>query len=96
MTWTKNKTVSEIGRRTRLTNHEVQVVLETLFEVWSEALIAGEKIEIEHFLVLEVKTIRRGSASFEPGTRRPMRQPEAFRQVVVHTSRQLRQRLREG
>jgi nucleoid DNA-binding protein len=46
--------VSEIGRRTRLHNHGVQRMLETLIEVWSEELVSGGRIELQNFLVLEV------------------------------------------
>ena len=49
--------VREIGRRTRSTNREVQEVVETLVDVWTEALVAGEKIEIQNFLVLEVRDV---------------------------------------
>ncbi len=56
----KNKMVREIGRRTRLKNRDVQLVLETLIDVWTEELVAGGRIEIENFLVLEIQTIDRG------------------------------------
>ena len=46
MSLDKNKTVAEIGRRTRLRNHEVQRMLEALIEVWTEALASGGRIEI--------------------------------------------------
>lgn len=46
MTLDKNKTIAEIGRRTRLRNHNVQKMLEALVEVWSEALVQEERIEI--------------------------------------------------
>jgi len=60
MTLTKNKMVREIGRRTRLNNHDVQVMLEKLIDVWTEELVAGGRIELENFLVFEVKKIDRG------------------------------------
>lgn len=63
MTLTKNKMIREIGRRTRLKNREVQVMLEALIEVWAEELVSGGRIELEHFLVLEVIEIDRGSNS---------------------------------
>jgi nucleoid DNA-binding protein len=46
--------VSEIGRRTRLRNHNVQRMLEALIDVWTEELASGGRIELENFLVLEV------------------------------------------
>jgi len=60
MTLNKQKMVREIGRRTRLKNPDVQLVLETLIDVWTEELVAGGRIELENFLVLETKAIDRG------------------------------------
>ena len=60
MTLNKQKMVREIGRRTRLTNREVQGVIEALVDVWAEELVAGGRIELQNFLVLETKTIDRG------------------------------------
>ena len=65
MTLTKNKMVREVGRRTRLTNRDVQRMLETLLDVWREELIAGGRIELENMFVLETQTIDRGE---NPGT----------------------------
>ena len=56
----KNKTIVEVGQRTRLRNHVVQKMLEALVEVWSEELVQEGRIEVENFLVLEVKRIDRG------------------------------------
>ena len=60
MTLTKKKMISEIGRRTRLKNRDVQAMLEALVEVWTEELISCGRIELENFLVLEIKEIDRG------------------------------------
>jgi hypothetical protein len=38
--------ICEIGRRTRLRNRDVQLMLETLIDVWAETLIAGKRIEV--------------------------------------------------
>jgi hypothetical protein len=35
-------------------------MLETLIDVWAETLVAGKRIEVENFLVLETQTIDRG------------------------------------
>ena len=59
----KNKMVREIGRRTRLKNREVQLMLETLIDIWTEELVAGGRIELENFIVLETKIIDRGEHS---------------------------------
>lgn len=50
MALTKNKMVSEIGRRTRLRNHDVQRMLEALVDVWFEELASGGRIELQNFL----------------------------------------------
>jgi nucleoid DNA-binding protein len=58
MTLTKNKIVREIGRRTRLKNRDIQAMLETLMDVWTEELTAGGKIELENFLVMNYHPTR--------------------------------------
>ncbi len=49
--------IREIGRRTRLKNREVQVVVEALIEVWTEGLIGGGRIELENLFVLETQRL---------------------------------------
>src|SRR5476649_1061902 len=49
----KRDTIAAIGQKTRLRNHDIQQVVETLLEVWTEELVAGGRIEIQNFLVLE-------------------------------------------
>ncbi len=51
MSLDKNKTVAEVGRRTRLRNHDVQKMLETLVEVWSDELADSGRIGLENFIV---------------------------------------------
>lgn len=60
----KQKMVREVGRRTRLKNREVQAVIEVLVDVWTEALVNGERIELEGFCVLSV---RGGRVTFRGG-----------------------------
>jgi nucleoid DNA-binding protein len=91
MTLTKNKMVSEIGRRTRLRNHDVQRVLETLIDVWFEELAASGRIELENFLVLEVQRIDRGERRGMLSTGQPRR---VIHRLVVRPSKLLRERLR--
>ena len=86
MTLTLNKTVNEVGRRTRFTNREVRLMLETLINVWTEELVAGGKIEIENFLVLETKVIDRGENV----------KPRVIRRVVVRGSKYLRRQYRNA
>lgn len=93
MTLNKNKMVREVGRRTRLQNRDVQLVLETLVDVWTEELIAGGRIELENFLVLETQTIDRGENA---GTLKSGDAPRYLRQVTLRVSKQLKNRLNEG
>jgi len=85
MTMTKNRTVQEIGQRTRLKNRDVQLVLETLIEVWTEELVIGGRVELEHFIVIDVQTIERPTNKLVPKRR--------FRQITVRASKALRERL---
>jgi nucleoid DNA-binding protein len=87
MTVTKNSTVQEIGRRTRLKNRDVQLMLETLVEVWTEELVSGGRIEMEHFIVIDVQTIERAANRLLSKRR--------FRQITVRASKALRDRLNE-
>ena len=63
MTMTKRTTVQQVGQRTRLSNRDVRTMLDALIAVWAEELARGGRVEIEHFLVLEVHTVRRQSIS---------------------------------
>ncbi|MBW4439005.1 MAG: HU family DNA-binding protein [Pleurocapsa minor GSE-CHR-MK-17-07R] len=88
MSLNKKKMVREIGRRTRLSNRDVERVIETLVEVWTEELVAGGRIEIEHFLVLETQTIERAANRLLPARR--------FRRVTVRGSKRLKVTLNPG
>ncbi|MBF2020160.1 MAG: HU family DNA-binding protein [Hydrococcus sp. C42_A2020_068] len=59
MSLNKKAMVRAIGRRTRLSNRDVERVIEALVDVWTEELVRGGRIEIEHFLVLDVQTVER-------------------------------------
>jgi hypothetical protein len=41
-------------------NRDVRLMLELLVDVWSESLVADERMELEKFIVLETRTIDRG------------------------------------
>src|SRR5258706_6527985 len=97
MSFDKNKTIAEVGRRTRLRNHDVQKMLEALIEVWSEELAQAGRIELENFLVLEVKRIDRGEnagALLVGGKLR--RAPRVIRKMMVRPSKFLERRLGIG
>lgn len=90
MTLTKKKMISEIGRRTRLKNHDVQTMLEALVEIWTEEMVNGGRIELENFFVLEVREIDRGSKSGQINARKA---PQKIKRVLVRISRSIRNQL---
>ncbi len=59
MSLNKKRMVREIGRRTRLKNRDVERVIETLVEVWSEELQNDGRIELQGFCTLDVQRIER-------------------------------------
>jgi nucleoid DNA-binding protein len=94
MTLTKNKMVREIGRRTRLKNRDVQAMLEALVEVWAEELVSEGRIELENFLVLEVREIDRGLRAGQLEVNKTMRDaPQKIYRIVVRLSRKLKKSL---
>jgi nucleoid DNA-binding protein len=96
MSLDKNMTIAEVGRRTRLRNHDVQKMLEALVEVWSEELADGGRIELENFLVLEVKQIDRGEnmgALLVGG--KLVHAPRSIWRLLVRPSKALRRKLRD-
>lgn len=95
MTLDKNKTVAEIGRRTRLRNHDVQRMLEALIEIWTEELAGGGRVEIEKFLVLEVKLADRveNAGTLLVGGKQH-RVPRHINQLVVRPSKVVRLKLK--
>ena len=95
MSLDKNKTIAEVGRRTRLRNHDVQKMIEALVEVWSEELADGGRIELENFLVLEVKSIDRGENTGSLLIGGKLRHaPRWIRQLSVKPSKRLRTMLK--
>jgi nucleoid DNA-binding protein len=93
MTLTKNKMIREIGRRTRLKNREVQVMLEALIEVWTEALVSDGRIELENLFVLEVQAIDRGENT---GVLNGSDAPRMIQRVILRVSKQLKQCLNDS
>lgn len=79
--------VREIGRRTRLKNRDVQAMLETLIEVWTDELVSGGRIELENLFVLETQMIDRGENA---GTLNGSDAPRYVRRVVVRGSKKLK------
>ncbi len=93
MTLTKNQMVQEIGRHTRLKNREVQLMLETLIEVWTEELVSGGRIELENLFVLEIQTIDRGE---QRGMLASGEAPRYIQRVTMRVSKQLKRRLNQS
>jgi nucleoid DNA-binding protein len=91
MTLTKNRMIREIGRRTRLKNRDVQVMLEALIEVWTDELVSSGRIELENFLVLETQTIDRGE---QRGTLTSGDTPRCICRVTLRVSKYLKRRLK--
>ena len=87
MSLNKKTMVREIGRRTRLSNRDVERVIEALVEVWTEELVSGGRIEIEHFMVLEMQLVERYRDNPFLRTK--------FRQVKLRASKALREKLNE-
>lgn len=87
MSLNKKKMIREIGRCTRLKNRDVQRVLETLINVWVDELVAGGRIELENFLILETQTIDRGENS---GILNGREAPRYIRRIVVRASKKLK------
>jgi nucleoid DNA-binding protein len=94
MSLNKNRMVGEIGQRTRLKNRDVQLVLETLIDVWTEELLAGGRIELENFLVLETQKIDRGEQHIILNTGEVS--PRFIRRVTVRASKRLKFLLNHG
>jgi hypothetical protein len=90
MTLTKNQMVRAIGRRTRLKNRDVQLILEALVDVWTESLVAGERIELENLFVLETQWIDRGESG---GILNEKPAPRFIRRLILRTSKRLKQAL---
>jgi len=85
MSLNKKTMVREIGRRTRLSNRDVERVIETLIDVWTEELVRGGRIEIEHFVVLEMQVVDRYRNN--PFLR------QTFRQIKLRVSKALKAKL---
>ena len=93
----KYSTIQAISDNLRMRNHDVQRMIEVLIDVWSEELASGGRIEIENFLILEVKTIKRQGANLGQLTNQgqPVHIPTTRRELKVRASKEFRMRLRK-
>jgi nucleoid DNA-binding protein len=95
MTLDRHKTIAAIGQRTRLRNHDVQRMLEALIEIWAEELAGGGPIEMENFLVLEVKSVDRGQNAGKITVNGQWRRaPRVIRRLTVRPGKFLKARLK--
>jgi nucleoid DNA-binding protein len=91
----KRDTIAAIGQATRMRNHDIQTVLEALLQIWTEELASGGRIEIEHFLVLEVQTIQpQGDSGTLLSQGRVVKIPPQRRRLTVRPSKYLRSQIR--
>jgi nucleoid DNA-binding protein len=92
----KRETITAIGDKTRLRNHDIQIMLEALIDVWMAELASGGRIEIQNFLVLELRTSKlkgeRGLLLNPDG--QPIKVPAIRRRIKVSPSKFLRARLK--
>lgn len=94
MTLTKKKMISKIGRRTRLKNRDVQVMLEALVEVWTDELVSGGRIELENLFVIETRQIERGPlAGMLRSKDGKYPAPSTIRRVTLRVSKTLKKRM---
>jgi len=66
-------------------------MLEVLVDVWTEELVSGGRIELENFLILEVRKVDRGNNSgilVHSSGQRPA--PRNIYRVILKTSKHLR------
>ncbi|MBE2270304.1 MAG: HU family DNA-binding protein [Anaerolinea sp.] len=87
MTLNRKATIRAIGRRTGLKQRDVQLMLETLIEVWTEELVSGGRVELEHFLVMEVQAVERPANRLLPKQR--------FRKITIRAGKALRRRFND-
>ena len=92
----KQTSIRAVAGKTGHTYFEVQTMLESLIDVWAEALAEGDHIAIQDFLtikVTEIKTHRRGKLrNHKPDT---LMRTKAYR-IDARLSQALRERLRKN
>ncbi len=70
-------------------------MLEALVEVWMEELINSGRIELENFIVIEVKTLDRGENRGELKSRgQTYLAPRIIRRLIVRPSKFLKAKLK--
>ncbi len=90
-TLNKQQIIRSVGRQTGLRDTDVAEVIEAMIELLTAHLAAGGRIEIQHFLVLEVQVGKRQS---HPNKLQPVH-PVTYRYLKVRPGQNLRRRLNE-
>src|SRR5258708_19338413 len=91
----KRDIIAAIGQKTRMRNHDVQLVVESLLDLWTEELANGGRVEIQNFLVLEVRTTRpQGNLGTLTSRGHVVPIPRGRREVKVRARKYLKQRIR--
>jgi nucleoid DNA-binding protein len=96
MTQTRTTITAEAARRTGLRQHDVRQALEAIIAVCQEELVAGGRIELSNFLVLEVRRITRRRAGLIRRGDREVRPAGTYHRVTVRPCRALQRRIRRG
>ncbi len=87
-TMTKQQIVRTIGRQTGLRDADVSEVIESLVNLLAAQLVAGGRIEIQNFLILEVRTRTRQPPRTSRHTLGTL--PVTYRYLKVRPGRKLR------
>jgi nucleoid DNA-binding protein len=84
MTLNKQQLTRSIGRQTGIRSRDVVDVIDAMIRLVTDEIAAGGRIEIENFIVLEVKTISRKTVLL------------SYRTLKAKPGRLLRAALRNG
>jgi len=85
-TLNKQQIVRAIGRETGLRDTDVSQVIESMIGLMTAHLVTGGRIEIQHFLVLEVQIGRR----YPKDDQLPATHPITYRYLKVRPGQNLR------
>lgn len=94
----KREMITAIGKKIRMRNHDVQKVVEALFEVCTDELARGGRIEIQNFMVLEAQTKERSGNTGTLYSRdgQTPHIPATRTRIRISPSKYLRSRMKRG
>jgi hypothetical protein len=78
------------GRRTLLRNRDVQMMLESMIDVWADELVSAGRIELENFFVLETQAINRGE---NLGSLNNIKAPRYIHKLAVRGIKKLKRQI---